>query len=95
MASFASWRGLFLDMLQNFQISQINKSVPENFTVFQLDDKCHHHDQNQMYTDYRVRELPNDNVSHLTIQCKAKCLHMCIADHVEFCRQRKAEVFCE
>jgi len=44
MALFASWRGLSLDMLQNFQIPQINKSAPENVAVFQQDDQCRHHD---------------------------------------------------
>jgi len=70
-------------MLQNFQIPQINKSEPEDFAVFQQDDQCHHHDLNQICTEYRVRDLPNDNVSRLTILCKAKCLHMCIADHAK------------
>jgi hypothetical protein len=62
--------------------------------VFQQDDQCRYHAPNWVCTKYRVSELPNDNVSHLTIPCKAKCLHMCIIDHVELCRQRKAEVFC-
>jgi hypothetical protein len=51
-------------MLQKFQIPQINKSDPENFAVFQEDYQCRHHDPNQLRTEYRVRDLPDDNVSH-------------------------------
>jgi hypothetical protein len=46
MAPFASWRELSLDILQNFQIPKINKSVPEKFRVFQQDDQCRYHDPN-------------------------------------------------
>ena len=77
-----------------FIFHKSTKVIMKILQLFQQDDKWCHHDPNQVCTDYRVKELPND-VSHLTFQCKANCLHMCIAGHVELCRQRRAEVFCE